>query len=154
MGFTDEGTDLQLQLFDGSVHAFKQSDPTLLQVDRLQHNTILVRDVSNRLDLEANDGVRGDREMGTCEMMEVVRGAEYEVAAGGAAAPASRRPRPPRPAGPGPPRRRRPGSRRASCPAYCTAFDAAGRRLGTARPDSAAQPADEPGEMPPGPAPA
>jgi lipopolysaccharide export system permease protein len=78
MGFTDRGTDLQLRLWSGAVHAFKQSDDALMQVTDFGTNTILVRDVSNRLDLEANDGVRGDREMSTCEMMEVVRGAEYE----------------------------------------------------------------------------
>jgi len=79
MGFTDQGTDLQLRLYDGAIHAFKQSDPGLMQVTDFRTNTILVREVSNRLDLDANDGVRGDREMGTCEMMEVVRGARYEV---------------------------------------------------------------------------
>ena len=32
MGFTNEGTDLQLRLYHGAVHAFKQSDPGLTQV--------------------------------------------------------------------------------------------------------------------------
>src|SRR5690606_15670307 len=56
MGFTEVGTDLQLKLFDGSVHAFRQSDPSLMQITDFTTNTIRVRDVSNRLDLEANDG--------------------------------------------------------------------------------------------------
>jgi lipopolysaccharide export system permease protein len=80
MGFTDDGTNLLMRLYHGSVHAFKQSDPSLFQVTGFTTNVILVRDVSNRLDLQANDGVRGDREMGTCEMMGVVLGAEREVA--------------------------------------------------------------------------
>lgn len=80
MGFANEGTDLQLKLWSGAIHAFKQTDDALLQVTGFSTNTILVKDVSNRLDLEANDGVRGDREMSTCEMMEVVRGAQHEVA--------------------------------------------------------------------------
>ena len=79
MGFTEVGTDLQLKLFDGSVHAFRQSDPSLMQITDFTTNTIRVRDVSNRLDLEANDGVRGDREMPTGEMMEVGGGARYAV---------------------------------------------------------------------------
>ncbi|HWA16130.1 MAG TPA: LptF/LptG family permease [Gemmatimonadales bacterium] len=81
MGFTDQGTNLQLRLWDGAIHAFKQTDPALLQVTDFTTNVILVKDVSNRLDLEANDGARGDREMGTCEMMATVREAEQEGAA-------------------------------------------------------------------------
>jgi lipopolysaccharide export system permease protein len=78
MGFTDQGTDLQLRLWDGAIHAFKQSDPALLQVTDFTTNVILVKEVSNQLDLEANDGARGDREMGTCEMMQTVRESEQE----------------------------------------------------------------------------
>lgn len=78
MGFTDQGTDLQLRLFDGAIHAFKQSDPALMQITDFTTNIILVKEVSNRLDLEANDGARGDREMGTCEMMVTVRESEQE----------------------------------------------------------------------------
>jgi lipopolysaccharide export system permease protein len=78
MGFTDQGTDLQLRLWDGAIHAFKQTDPAMLQVTDFTTNVILVKEVSNRLDLEANDGARGDREMGTCEMMATVREAEQE----------------------------------------------------------------------------
>jgi lipopolysaccharide export system permease protein len=81
MGFTDGGTNLQLRLWDGAIHAFKQSDPAMLQVTDFTTNVILVKEVSNRLDLEANDGARGDREMGTCEMMATVREAEQEGSA-------------------------------------------------------------------------
>lgn len=81
MGFTDEGTNLQMRLFDGAIHAFKQSDPAMLQVTDFTTNVILVKEVSNRLDLEASDGARGDREMGTCEMMSTVREAEQEGSA-------------------------------------------------------------------------
>ncbi len=138
MGFTDQGTDLQLRLYDGAIHAFKQSDPGLMQVTDFRTNTILVKEVSNRLDLEANDGVRGDREMGTCEMMEVVRGAQYEIrqAEHRRRVAASRDLRtllglpaatpPARPAAP-------------AQPAYCVAFAALAHRLGTAPADSGAQ---------------
>jgi lipopolysaccharide export system permease protein len=138
MGFTNQGTDLQMRLFDGAVHAFKQTDPALMQVTDFRTNVIMVRDVSNRLDLEANDGVRGDREMSTCEMMEVVTIAEREVGLARerrrraadrdlrallglpATAATSRVPRPP-------------------LPAYCKVFAAVGRQLGTAQRDSGAQ---------------
>jgi len=138
MGFTDQGTDLQLRLYHGAIHAFKQSDPGLMQVTDFSTNTILVKEVSNRLDLQANDGVRGDREMGTCEMMEVVHGAEHEVQLaeyrrrvsahrdlrallGLPAAATPGRPGPPGPTG------------------YCEAMAALAHRLGTAPADSAAQ---------------
>jgi lipopolysaccharide export system permease protein len=138
MGFANRGTDLQFRLYDGAIHAFKQSDPTLLQVTDFTTNTILVREVSNRLDLEANDGVRGDREMTTCEMMSTVRGAEYEIAL----AEARRRQslsqdlrallRLPAPARPAP-------VTLAPLPAYCQGFAWLAARLGTAQADSTAQ---------------
>jgi lipopolysaccharide export system permease protein len=80
MGFTPSGEDLQLQLYDGSIHAFRQSDQATIQVTDFRANTILVREVSNRLELDTDEGVRGDREMSTCEMMAVVRSAQYEIA--------------------------------------------------------------------------
>jgi lipopolysaccharide export system permease protein len=142
MGFANAGSDLQFRLYDGAIHAFKQSDPALLQVTDFNVNTILVKEVSNRLDLEANDGVRGDREMGTCEMMETVRGAEYEIGRAeerrrlsltrdlrallGLSSTAGARP-----------------VDRAPLPRYCQVFEWLAARLGTAQPDSNAQPPED-----------
>lgn len=137
MGFTGQGTDLQMRLFDGAVHAFKQSEPALMQVTDFRTNVIMVREVSNRLDLQANDGVRGDREMTTCEMLDVVAIAEREIGLARerrrraaerdlrtllglpATAATSRVPRPP-------------------LPVYCTVMAGVGRRLGTVKSDSGA----------------
>ncbi|HXW96410.1 MAG TPA: LptF/LptG family permease [Gemmatimonadales bacterium] len=138
MGFTDQGTDLQLRLYHGSVHAFKQSDPSLMQVTDFITNVILVRDVSNRLDLEANDGVRGDREMSTCEMMGVVRGAQQDMAL----AEQRRRASVDRDLGSIlglPPTVAATTVRQEPPPAYCRVFAELGRKLGTAKPDSGAQ---------------
>ena len=148
MGFANEGADLQFRLFDGAIHAFKQSDPTLLQVTDFQVNTILVKEVSNRLDLEANDGVRGDREMGTCEMMETVRGAEFEIAQ----AQERRRLSLDRDLqallGLTPTARSRPVTQ-GRLPRYCEVFEKIAARLGTAQADSGAQSEDEFSEVPP-----
>jgi len=152
MGFANQGSDLQFRLYDGAIHAFKQSDPTLLQVTDFQVNTILVKEVSNRLDLEANDGVRGDREMSTCEMMETVRGAEYEIAL----AEERRRLSLERdlrsllvlPSAGGPH-----AVTKAPLPAYCKAFAQLAARLGTAQPDSGAQPSEYDDQPPPKPSP-
>lgn len=80
MGFTPSGVDLQLQLYDGSIHGFRQSDQSVIQVTDFRTNTILVREVSNRLELDTDEGVRGDREMSSCEMMAIVRSAQYDIA--------------------------------------------------------------------------
>lgn len=138
MGFTDQGTNLQMRLYHGSVHAFKQNDPSLFQATNFATNVILIRDVSNRLDLAASDGVRGDREMGTCEMMGVVLSAEREARLAdqrrrtaldrdlrsllglGPAAEASKIPL-------------------GKLPAYCTVLTLLRGKLGTAQPDTTAQ---------------
>jgi lipopolysaccharide export system permease protein len=142
LGFTDRGTDLQMRLFHGAVHAFKQSDPSLMQVTNFRTNVILVHDVSNRLDLDANDGVRGDREMGSCEMMTVVRGAEREVALARQrrriSADQDLRALLALPLAPETPK-----VAREPLPAYCTILADIRRKLGTAQPDSAAQAAQE-----------
>ncbi|HXG45053.1 MAG TPA: LptF/LptG family permease [Gemmatimonadales bacterium] len=80
MGFAENLEDLHFRLFSGSIHTFKASEPSAIQVTAFATNDILVRNVSNRLDLESGDAVRGDREMSTCEMMEVVREAQREQA--------------------------------------------------------------------------
>ncbi|MEP6573130.1 MAG: LptF/LptG family permease [Gemmatimonadota bacterium] len=78
MAFTSTATDLDLLLFDGAIHAYKSSDPTLMQVTYFRKNNIKVKDVSNRLELDNSDGSRGDREMSSCEMMNVVWEADRE----------------------------------------------------------------------------
>jgi len=152
MGFANAGSDLQFRLFDGAIHAFKQSDPTLLQVTDFRINTILVKEVSNRLDLEANDGVRGDREMGTCEMMETVRGAEFEIAQAQERRRLSLRRDLQALLGLNPTARSRP-VRQEALPRYCEVFAKIAARLGTAQADSNAQGEDEYNSVPPRPAP-
>lgn len=116
-----------------------------------------MKDVSNRLDLEANDGVRGDREMSTCEMMEVVRGAQHEVAlARDRRTAAAERDVRSLLALPAAGARARPAME--PLPRYCLAFRALARRLGTdsaaadtqatSYDDILAQPAPEPAPLP------
>ena len=76
---SDSGaTDLALFLFDGSIHAYKTADPQIMQVTSFHGNQVRIKGVSNRLDLAASDGYRGDREMSTCEMMAIVWEADHE----------------------------------------------------------------------------
>jgi lipopolysaccharide export system permease protein len=78
MAFTTTATDLNLLLFDGAIHAYKGTDPTLMQVTYFRKNNIKVKDVSNRLELDNSDGTRGDREMSSCEMMGIIWEADRE----------------------------------------------------------------------------
>jgi lipopolysaccharide export system permease protein len=79
MGFAPDQTDLNLRLFHGSIHEFKNGDPAVFQLTHFAVNTIRVRDVSNQLERSGEAAVRGDREMSTCEMLGVVHDAELDA---------------------------------------------------------------------------
>lgn len=79
MVFAANEKDLLLHLYDGSIRTYKASQPGLTQVTWFVGNTIRVRDVGNRLDLAAGDTTRGERELSTCEMLEVVHTARAGV---------------------------------------------------------------------------
>jgi lipopolysaccharide export system permease protein len=72
MGLAPEGTDLVLRLYDGEVHEFRSGSPTLFQLTGFRENTVQVRGVANQLERDEFEGARGDREMSTCEMLDVV----------------------------------------------------------------------------------
>ena len=72
MGMQPEGQDLVLRLFDGEIHEYRSASPTLFQVTSFRENTVLVRGIANQLERDEFEGARGDREMSTCEMLDVV----------------------------------------------------------------------------------
>lgn len=72
-------TDLSLRLFDGSIHQFKSSDPTVFQLTYFKVNDIRVKDITNQFEADFVQAQRGDREMSTCEMQGVIRGYERDV---------------------------------------------------------------------------
>ena len=72
MGMQPEGSDLVLRLFDGEIHEYRSTSPTLFQVTSFHQNTVLVRGIANQLERDEFEGARGDREMSTCEMLDVV----------------------------------------------------------------------------------
>jgi lipopolysaccharide export system permease protein len=79
MAMTADGTDLSLRLFDGTVHEFKIAEPGVFQMTDFRENEIRVRNVTNMLERNTADAVRGDREMGTCEMLDVIRNEQRDV---------------------------------------------------------------------------
>jgi lipopolysaccharide export system permease protein len=84
-------TDLELRLFDGTIHEYQVDRPDLFQITAYRINTIKVRNVANSLDRDQDTSVtRGDREMTTCEMDSVVRAVDRDRAAAGREAAAAR----------------------------------------------------------------
>jgi len=79
MAFTADSRDLLLRLYDGSVHQYKTDKPSLFQLTYFRVNTIRVKDVSNQLDLNVQDNSRGDREMSSCELLDVVHQREGDA---------------------------------------------------------------------------
>jgi lipopolysaccharide export system permease protein len=70
--------DLALTLFDGTIHEFDRGDLRMFQRIGFRRNQIMVRGVGSEFVRRGEDSYRGDREMGVCELEEVVRGAQRE----------------------------------------------------------------------------
>lgn len=82
MGLVPEGTDLVLRLYDGEVHEYRSTSATLFQLTAFGVNELRVRGVANQLERDEFEGARGDREMSTCEMLDVVATSRARQAAG------------------------------------------------------------------------
>jgi lipopolysaccharide export system permease protein len=80
MGYAAGQTDLSLRLYDGSIHQYRPAEPEMFQLTYFRVNDIRVRNVFDELQRNTSEAVRGDREMSTCEMLTVIRGADVEVA--------------------------------------------------------------------------
>jgi lipopolysaccharide export system permease protein len=72
IGYTEDGVDVRLRLWHGSIHETKAAEPAIFQVTDFTVNTIRIRDVGNELSRRTDEEVgqsRGEREMGTCELL-------------------------------------------------------------------------------------
>jgi lipopolysaccharide export system permease protein len=78
MAYAEGQTDLSLRLFDGSIHQYRPVDPTGFQLTYFKVNDIRVKNVFDELERNTSESVRGDREMSTCEMLDVIRDADRE----------------------------------------------------------------------------
>lgn len=79
MAVSAGGTDLVLELQLGEVHEFPTSAPSDFRLIGFKSNRVVLRDVYDELQRNTGDAVRGDREMSSCEMLEVVRQARQEA---------------------------------------------------------------------------
>ncbi|HEX2217301.1 MAG TPA: LptF/LptG family permease [Gemmatimonadales bacterium] len=78
MAYAEGQTDLGLRLYDGSIHQYRPADPAGFQLTYFEVNDIRVKNVFDELERNTSESVRGDREMSTCEMLEVIRDADLE----------------------------------------------------------------------------
>ncbi len=78
MAYAEGQTDLSLRLFDGSIHQYRPVDPTGFQLTYFRVNDIRVKNVFDELQRNTGEAIRGDREMGTCEMLDVIHEADQE----------------------------------------------------------------------------
>jgi lipopolysaccharide export system permease protein len=78
MAYAEGQTDLSLRLYDGSIHQYRPSEPTRFQLTYFSVNDIRVKNVYDQLQRNTSESIRGDREMSTCEMLEVIRDARRQ----------------------------------------------------------------------------
>jgi lipopolysaccharide export system permease protein len=78
MAYNEGRTDLNLRLYDGSIHQYRPSDPLSFQLTYYRVNDIRVKDVYDELVRNSSETVRGDREMSTCEMLSVIEDARTD----------------------------------------------------------------------------
>lgn len=80
MGFAPNQADLHLVLHSGAILQFRGADPGLFQLTYFTTNTIRVKGVGNVLERSGSDIAKSDREMTTCEMLDVVADTMRDVA--------------------------------------------------------------------------
>jgi lipopolysaccharide export system permease protein len=75
MAYAEGQTDLSLRLYDGSIHQYRPAEPTRFQMTYFSVNDIRVKNVYDQLKRNTSESIRGDREMSTCEMIQVIQDA-------------------------------------------------------------------------------
>jgi lipopolysaccharide export system permease protein len=80
MAYAEGQTDLSLRLYDGAIHQYRPAEPAGFQLTYFKLNDIRVKNVFDELERNTSESIRGDREMSTCEMLDVIRDADREEA--------------------------------------------------------------------------
>jgi len=80
MAYAEGQRDLSLRLYDGTIHQYRPVDPSGFQMTYFKVNELRVKNVFDELQRNTSEAVRGDREMSTCEMLDVIRDADREEA--------------------------------------------------------------------------
>lgn len=78
LAYASNQEDLYLTLYAGEIHQFDREDPRLFQVIDFAQQVIRVRGVGSEFVRRASDDYRGDREMGVCQLEDVVLNARRD----------------------------------------------------------------------------
>jgi lipopolysaccharide export system permease protein len=78
MAFAPNQEDLNLELYDGTIHEFDRTDLRMFQKIGFERDQIVVRGVGSEFIRRDEDSYRGDREMGVCELEGVVQNARRD----------------------------------------------------------------------------
>jgi lipopolysaccharide export system permease protein len=78
--FAQNQEDLQLVLYDGSIHEFDRDDPRMFQKTDFGRQVILVRGVGSEFVRRDEDSYRSDREMSVCQLEREMRNASHDAA--------------------------------------------------------------------------
>ena len=79
MAQADNQQDLRLRLHHGEIHEYETENSRAFRLTVFDMNTVLVRNVSNELKRGTTETIRGDRELSTCEMRDIVVQAHREA---------------------------------------------------------------------------
>ena len=71
MAFAPNHEDLQLILFNGSIHDFDRKDPALFQRTSYERYLISLAGVGSEFVRRQGDNFHGDRELGVCELEDI-----------------------------------------------------------------------------------
>ncbi len=77
--FAQNQEDLQLILYEGSIHEFDRDDPRMFQKTDFGRQLILVRGVGSEFVRREEDDYRSDREMSVCQLEKEVRTATKDA---------------------------------------------------------------------------
>ena len=83
MGLSVNQEVLYLTLYDGTTHEISRTDAKTFQQVEFRRNVIRVQGVGNMFSRTEDDDYKGDREMGVCEMENIIRGARREAVIAG-----------------------------------------------------------------------
>jgi lipopolysaccharide export system permease protein len=79
LAFAPNQEDLYLTLYDGEVHEFDRTDLRIFQLVEFERQVIRIRGVASEFARRDDDTYRGDREMGVCQLEDVVLSARRET---------------------------------------------------------------------------
>lgn len=79
LAFAPNQEDLVLTLLDGTIHEYDRDDPRVFQYTEYARQVVLMRGIGNEFVRREGETYRGDREMGTCELRQVIQDARRDV---------------------------------------------------------------------------